>query len=74
MPKAGSPSHIILRTASARADITRGELCRMACIPSSTLHDHLRGGGLTQAEIQRIDRVVHFTDDELIGLIRGTES
>ncbi len=45
----------------------------MACISPSTYADHVRADRFTQAELRRMDRVVKFTNEELITLIRGAE-
>ena len=61
----------IIRAALKRQRILQGEMLRMACISPSTYADHVRADRLTQAELRRMDRVVKFTNEELITLIRG---
>ena len=62
-----------IRAAQARAGYFRktGQMCQMAQIPLSTFNVRLKRGGWSDTELRRLDRVIHFTDDELIQLIRG---
>ena len=62
-----------IRTAQARAGYFRktSQMCQMAQIPLSTFNVRLKRGGWSTSELRRLDRVVHFTDEELIRLIRG---
>ena len=63
----------VIRTAQARAGYFRKteKMCQMAMIPLSTFNVRLKRGGWSDTELRRLDRVIHFTDDELIQLIRG---
>lgn len=61
----------IIRSAMARASMSVREMCHLAVIPVSTYMDHQRDERLTQQELKRIDRVLHFTDAELAQIIRG---
>jgi len=62
-----------IRAAQARAGYFRktSQMCQMAQIPLSTFNVRLKRGGWSTSELRRLDRVIHFTDDELIQLIRG---
>jgi predicted transcriptional regulator len=51
--------------------MTAEELCRLAAIPPRTYYSHMKTGSFTQAELKRIDKVLHFEDGELIAIIRG---
>lgn len=62
---------VIIRSALLRIGMTAEELCRLAAIPPRTYYSHLKAGRFTQAELRRIDRVLHFEDGELITIIRG---
>ena len=46
-------------------------MCQMAMIPLSTFNVRIKHGGWSTSELRRLDRVIHFTDEELIQLIRG---
>lgn len=57
------------RTAMAGLDIPR--VAKRAGIPKSTLYNRLKlPGRLTLDEIRSLDRVVKFTPEELVSLIR----
>ena len=62
-----------IRAAQARAGYFRktSQMCQMAQIPLSTFNVRLKRGGWSTSELRRLDRVIHFTDEELIQLIRG---
>ena len=62
-----------IRAAQARAGYFRktSQMCQMAQIPLSTFNVRIKRGGWSASELRRLDRVIHFTDDELIQLIRG---
>ena len=62
-----------IRTAQARAGYFRktGQMCQMAQIPLSTFNVRIKRGGWSTSELRRLDRVIHFTDEELIQIIRG---
>ena len=62
-----------IRTAQARAGYFRktSQMCQMAQIPLSTFNVRLKRGGWSTSELRRLDRVLHFTDEELIQIIRG---
>ena len=61
----------VIRSALLRIGMSAEELCRLADIPSRTYYSHLKSGTFTQAELKRIDRVIHFEDKELLTIIRG---
>lgn len=62
-----------IRTAQTRAGYFRktSQMCQMAQIPLSTFNARIKRGGWSASELRRLDRVIHFTDEELIQLIRG---
>jgi len=62
-----------IRAAQVRAGYFRktSQMCQMAQIPLSTFNVRLKRGGWSTSELRRLDRVIHFTDEELIQLIRG---
>lgn len=62
-----------IRAAQARAGYFRktSQMCQMAQIPLSTFNVRIKRGGWSASELRRLDRVIHFTDEELIQLIRG---
>ena len=62
-----------IRAAQARAGYFRktSQMCQMAQIPLSTFNVRLKRGGGSTSELRRLDRVIHFTDEELIRIIRG---
>lgn len=64
---------ITIRTAQTRAGYFRKTelMCQMAQIPLSTFNVRIKRGGWSAAELRRLDRVIHFTDDEIVQLIRG---
>lgn len=66
-------AEITIRAAQARAGYFRktSQMCQMAQIPLSTFNVRLKRGGWSTSELRRLDRVLHFTDEELIRLIRG---
>ena len=59
--------------AQARAGYFRktSQMCQMAQIPLSTFNARIKRGGWSTSELRRLDRVIHFTDEELIQIIRG---
>lgn len=61
----------VIRSALLRVGMTAEELCRLAAIPPRTYYSHLKAGSFTQAELKRIDKVLHFEDSELLTIIRG---
>ena len=61
----------VIRSALLRIGMTAEELCRLAAIPTRTYYSHLKAGCFTQAELRRIDKVIHFEDKELLTIIRG---
>lgn len=61
----------VIRSALLRVGMTAEELCRLAAIPPRTYYSHLKAGRFTQAELRRIDKVIHFEDKELLTIIRG---
>jgi len=62
-----------IRTAQARAGYFRKteQMCQMAQIPLSTFNVRLKRGGWSTSELRRLDRVIHFTDEEIVRIIRG---
>jgi hypothetical protein len=62
-----------IRAAQARAGYFRktSQMCQMAQIPLSTFNVRIKHGGWSASELRRLDRVIHFTDEELIQIIRG---
>ena len=62
-----------IRAAQARAGYFRktSQMCQMAQIPLSTFNVRLKRGGWSASELRRLDRVLHFTNDELVQIIRG---
>ena len=62
-----------IRAAQARAGYFRktSQMCQMAQIPLSTFNVRIKRGGWSTSELRRLDRVIHFTDEELIQIIRG---
>lgn len=62
-----------IRAAQARAGYFRktSQMCQMAQIPLSTFNVRLKRGGWSDTELRRLDRVIHFTNDELVQIIRG---
>lgn len=62
-----------IRAAQARAGYFRktSQMCQMAQIPLSTFNVRIKRGGWSASELRRLDRVIHFTDEELIQIIRG---
>lgn len=62
-----------IRAAQARAGYFRKteKMCQMAMIPLSTFNVRLKRGGWSDTELRRLDRVIHFTDDEIVRIIRG---
>ena len=62
-----------VRATQARAGYFRktSQMCQMAQIPLSTFNVRIKRGGWSASELRRLDRVIHFTDEELIQLIRG---
>lgn len=61
----------VIRSALLRIGMTAEELCRLAAIPPRTYYSHMKTGSFTQAELRRIDKVIHFEDKELLTIIRG---
>ena len=61
-----------IRAAQARAGYFRktSQMCQMAQIPLSTFNVRIKRGGWSTSELRRLDRVIHFTDEELIQIIR----
>jgi len=66
-------AEITIRAAQARAGYFRktSQMCQMAQIPLSTFNVRIKRGGWSTSELRRLDRVIHFTDEELIQMIRG---
>ena len=62
----------IIRSAQARAGFydKTDELLRITCIPRTTFYTWLKTGDLPLSGLQRLDRVLHFTDAELGSLLR----
>jgi hypothetical protein len=62
-----------IRTAQSRAGYfgKTSLMCQMAQIPLSTFNVRIKRGGWRDTELRRLDRVIHFTDNEIIQLIRG---
>lgn len=62
-----------IRAAQARAGYFRKteQMCKMAQIPLSTFNVRLKRGGWSDTELRRLDRVIHFTNDEIVQIIRG---
>lgn len=62
-----------IRAAQARAGYFRktSQMCQMAQIPLSTFNVRIKRGGWSDTELRRLDRVIHFTNDELVQIIRG---
>ena len=62
----------IIRAAQSRAGLYRKteKLCRLCCVPETTFRNWLRSGDIPLSGLQRLNTVLHFTDEELGGLIR----
>lgn len=63
----------IIRAAQARAGLFRqtDKLCRMSCVPKSTFYKWLSSGDLPLSGLQRLNKVLKFTDEEIRELIKG---
>ena len=63
----------LLRLYMIAADINNfSELSRQSGIEYQTLNNRLKNpGGFRAYEIRRIDELLHFTDEDLITLIKG---
>lgn len=65
---------VFFDTAQARAGFSRrrSDMCRMAKIPLSTYNRRrLDETEMTIGELRRWERVVRFTDEEIVRLVRG---
>lgn len=71
--KKRTPAAAVIHAAAARAGLTQAEYCHMARIPLATFKDHMRGFRLTQAELNRLDRVLHFDERDFKILITNKE-
>ena len=61
-----------LDQAIGRSGLTQKEICKRAMISEPTLTKKLKEPGLFKlSEITRLDKVLHFTDDEIIAIARG---
>lgn len=68
--KKDNRSNIILGRAKMRG-LSVADLSRKVGIPQSTLYRKLKiPGGLNLSELSVIDSVVHFTDEEILYLVR----
>lgn len=67
-----SPVNII-RAAQARAGFYRQQkrLCQMVQIPEATFWYKMSKGDFTVSEVRRLDMVLHFTEEEIVKLVRG---
>lgn len=63
----------VIRSAQCRAGYYRRteKLCNMAGIPLTTFNYKLKHGGWKDAELRRLNRILNFTDEECVELIRG---
>lgn len=64
---------LIIDVAATRAGFRkrREEMCRLANIPLSTFNRQRKKGDYPLSEIQRLHRVIHFTDEECKQLVGG---
>lgn len=71
--KRAAEAETTIRAAQARAGYFRktSQMCQMAQIPLSTFNVRIRTGSWSASELRRLDRVLHFTDDEIVRIIRG---
>lgn len=62
----------IIKGRAAMNGIDVNRISKKTGIPASTLYKRLRSPGrITLDEFEAIDRVVHFTDEEVLMLVKG---